>query len=59
MEPLWYFTGATTVCSGLGYLDGSGVKAFKAKAMDLANRNKEKAAKVSQYFRNKRDKHSK
>jgi hypothetical protein len=26
IEPLWYVTGVTTILSGLGYLDGSGLK---------------------------------
>lgn len=26
LEPLWWITASTTVLSGLGYLDGSGVK---------------------------------
>lgn len=26
VEPLWYVTGASTLLSGLGYLDGSGLK---------------------------------
>ena len=26
IQPLWYVTGVTTVLSGLGYIDGSGLK---------------------------------
>ena len=31
MEPLWYLTAVTTTASGLGYLDGSGMKALKPR----------------------------
>ena len=26
IEPLWYITATTTIASGLGYIDGSGLK---------------------------------
>eukprot|EP01035_Chromulina_nebulosa_P023991 gene23991-31146_t len=31
IEPLWWISGATTVVSGLGYIDGSGLKSINRK----------------------------
>jgi hypothetical protein len=40
IEPLWYITTCTTLWSGLGYLDGSGLKVLRE-----AKEKKEKAKK--------------
>jgi hypothetical protein len=29
LEPLWYATAATTIFSGIGYLDGSGLRKLR------------------------------
>lgn len=34
MEPLWYITAASTVLSGLGYMNGSGMRKIVAKVAE-------------------------
>jgi hypothetical protein len=29
LEPIWYITAATTIGSGVGYIDGSGLRKLK------------------------------
>lgn len=29
IEPMWWITATTTIASGVGYLDGSGIKRLK------------------------------
>ena len=47
LEPLWYVTGFTTVVSGLGYLDGSGIRKMQDRVTNARNIAKEKAITMS------------
>lgn len=37
IEPLWYITAMTTILSGLGYMDGSGLRKIVTKVKDRSN----------------------
>ncbi len=67
IEPIWYLTAITTILSGIGYLDGSGLKKIKEKAISLAHtktakvvaiahKNKNKAIEMSNYLQNRKKK---
>lgn len=39
LEPMWWITGGTTILSGLGYLDGSGIKQFAQEVKKKAKQS--------------------
>ena len=47
LEPLWYVTGTTTILSGLGYLNGSGIRKIQDRVVNVSMVAKERALTIS------------
>lgn len=47
LNPLFYATACTTILSGIGYLDGSGMVKIKERTITLANKNKQRALDIA------------